>query len=397
MKNKSVVSIVLFLCLGLFFSLPAGASAATKVKGLTMSSIKVSGTTYDSVTISWSKVKHAAGYYVFRSNSKNGKYVCVGRIKDGKTTSFKDTDVEQGKTYYYKARVKYAKGKFGGKVKAVIPEQPFTDKKPTVSAEIYKSGTHISWNKIDSATSYRVYRATSKSGKYSKIGTTKSTKLYYNDYSGESAKTYYYKVRGVKTSGKKNSYTSYSSAKKFKTVTRVFIAAGHGTDVYGSWDSGCTYKSYTEAGLMLPITKAMVKYMRNSGVFVYTDADNGNNKNMLACVSWANKKKISVYMSIHCDWRYAPTGTMPLYRSSKDKKLAQALNKGVTKNFNIGTRGLSYRLDLYELNAPKAAASCIFETGSIGKDYKKLKKSDSYGKSLAKGLCSYLDVKFVEK
>jgi N-acetylmuramoyl-L-alanine amidase len=85
---------------------------------------------------------------------------------------------------------------------------------------------------------------------------------------------------------------------------------------------------------------------------------------------------------------------MPLYKTAADKKLAYALNSGVRKTIKIKTRGLRKRTNLKELNKTKAP-SCIFETGSIKKDYKILKKKYKvYGKGLAKGLCSYLGVRF---
>lgn len=393
MKKRSVVPIVLFLCLGMFFVLPGTASAATK--NLEMSQLSVTAATTTSVSLSWKKVNGAYGYYIYRASSKNGTYQKVAGLKKGKIIKYTDTGLSPSKTYYYKARVRYSK-KYCKPVKAATKSVSFSDAKPAVTVAVYKSGSRVKWKAVSGATSYRVYRASSSGGSYSRIGTTSSSKLYYTDYSGTSGKTYYYKVRAAKWKSGKYTYSRYCSAVKFRTVSRVFVACGHGTDILGAWDSGCTYKSMSEAGLMLPITKSMVKYLRASGVYVYTDADANNNKNMLACVKWANKKRLSAYMSIHCDWRYAPTGTLPLYKSSADKKLAQALNKGVRSNVSIATRGLSYRWDLYELSAPKAPAACIFETGSISKDYKKFKKHDAYGKGLAKGMCSYLGVKFAD-
>lgn len=58
-----------------------------------------------------------------------------------------------------------------------------------------KSGENnvkIKWEKVDGATKYTVYRATSKNGKYSEIGTTKTNS--YKDKGIEIGKTYYYKV-----------------------------------------------------------------------------------------------------------------------------------------------------------------------------------------------------------
>ena len=38
-------------------------------------------------------------------------------------------------------------------------------------------------------------------------------------------------------------------------MSKVALMCGHGKSVDGSWDSGCAYGGYTEAALMLPITK----------------------------------------------------------------------------------------------------------------------------------------------
>lgn len=171
---------------------------------------------------------------------------------------------------------------------------------------------------------------------------------------------------------------------------------GHGKSTDGSWDCGTSYGGNNEAALMLPITKAAVKYLRASGVTVISDADTNNNKNMIADVKWANKEKVAIYVSLHCDWYKAPTGTMPLYVSAKGKTLATAINKAVMSGMGMKTRGVTKRTDLYELNYTDAPA-CIFETGSIKADIKKLKDSDKYGKCIAKGICNYLGVAFKEQ
>lgn len=173
---------------------------------------------------------------------------------------------------------------------------------------------------------------------------------------------------------------------------KVALMCGHGRSRDGSWDSGCAYGSYTEAGLMLPITKAAVKYLRKYGVTVYSDADTDNNKNMLVDVAWANAKDCDIYVSVHCDYKKAPSGVMPLYVSAKGKKLATALNNAIKSGVGMKSRGVVRRRDLYELNATEMPA-VVLETGGIASDLKILKsKPDTYGKAIAKGICDYLGV-----
>lgn len=175
---------------------------------------------------------------------------------------------------------------------------------------------------------------------------------------------------------------------------KIAVQCGHGTSTDGSWDSGCVYGKYTEAGLMLKITKAAVKYLRASGITVISDADSGNNKNMIKDVQWANKEGVELYVSIHCDYSKAPKGVMPLYVSSSGKKLATALNKAIKSGMGMKSRGVQKRTDLWELNGTDMTA-CILETGAIKADLATLRdKSDAYGKCIAKGICNYLGVTF---
>lgn len=175
---------------------------------------------------------------------------------------------------------------------------------------------------------------------------------------------------------------------------KIAVQCGHGTSTDGSWDSGCVYGKYTEAGLMLKITKAAVKYLRASGIKVISDADTGNNKNMIKDVEWANKEGVDLYVSIHCDYSKAPKGVMPLYVSNSGKKLATALNKAIKNGMGMNSRGVQKRTDLWELNGTDMTA-CILETGAIKADLASLRdKSDAYGKCIAKGICNYLGVTF---
>jgi len=175
---------------------------------------------------------------------------------------------------------------------------------------------------------------------------------------------------------------------------KVAIMCGHGMQTNGVWDCGCTYGSYTEAGLMLPITKACVKYLRSSGIEVLTDADKGNNWNIALGVSNANKQKVKLFMSIHCDWYKAGSGVMPLYVSVEGKKIAKAVESAVKSGMKMKSRGCIRRTDLRELNETTMPA-VILETGAIKADLKMFQQSyDEYGKCIAKGICAYLGVTF---
>ena len=71
----------------------------------------------------------------------------------------------------------------------------------------------VSWKKVEGATKYEVYRATSKSGTYSKVKTT--TSLNWKDTAAKSGKTYYYKVVAVASKTAANS--AYSGVVSIKS------------------------------------------------------------------------------------------------------------------------------------------------------------------------------------
>lgn len=174
------------------------------------------------------------------------------------------------------------------------------------------------------------------------------------------------------------------------------LMVGHGKQLNGVWDSGCTYGKYTEAGLMLKIVQVAVKYLRKNGIRVLTDADAKNNRNMKSCVAWANKKGCKRYMSVHCDYKLASAGVAPLFVSDNGKKMATTVGKYVAKKMGMKWKGAFKRKDLYELNATKMPA-VIFETGAIKADLRYLKDYKAYGKYLAYGIMKYIGVTPVKK
>lgn len=82
-------------------------------------------------------------------------------------------------------------------VKAATLKASATKTKTTVTLKWTKKGA-----KVDG---YRIYRATSKNGKYKQI--KKTSKLTYKDTKLKSGKTYYYKIKGYRTVGEETVYT----------------------------------------------------------------------------------------------------------------------------------------------------------------------------------------------
>ena len=183
-------------------------------------------------------------------------------------------------------------------------------------------------------------------------------------------------------------------AKKASEFT-LGVYAGHGVSTDGSWDPGCTYKDYTEADLVLPITKDAVTALKRCGFNVVTDAD-GNKLNMIKQVEKSNAKDVDLHLSFHLDWSKAPKGTLPICASAEGKKLAVCINKAVIGETGMTTRGIEKTDVYYETNATNMPA-VIFECGSIKADLKRIKKHKAFGEAVAMGVCDYLDVPYIEE
>ena len=185
---------------------------------LSKPTVKVSSNSYNSNKLSWNKVTGSSGYEVLRATSKTGTYKSVKTITSGSTVSYTDKSLATGTTYYYKVRAYRTvdKKKVYSSYSSIVSAKPVL-KTPSVKLTSGSKKATIKWEKISGASGYEVYRATSKSGKYSKIKTiTKNSTVSYVNSSLTKNKTYYYKVRAYRTVNGKKIYSSYSVAKSVK-------------------------------------------------------------------------------------------------------------------------------------------------------------------------------------
>ncbi|MCC3869626.1 transglutaminase domain-containing protein [Terrisporobacter mayombei] len=108
----------------------------------------------------------------------------------------------------------------------------------------------IRWDKEGGVTGYKIYRATSKDGKYTEVATVsnKSSNTY-ADTGRLSGKTYYYKIRSYKTVDKEKLYGDYSSVFYGKTkypsqVKNLKQNSSYKTLVKLSWDKASYASGY---------------------------------------------------------------------------------------------------------------------------------------------------------
>lgn len=118
-----------------------------------------------------------------------------------------------GTTYYYRVRAvaeKSAANSAYSSSKYRMCDLP----RPDVSIALKSGKPRLTWDAIDGAISYKIYRSTSKNGTYSLIKTTTSTS--YTNTGAKSGTTYYYKVIAVHSKSAANSAYSLLDSVKSK-------------------------------------------------------------------------------------------------------------------------------------------------------------------------------------
>ena len=152
------------------------------------------------IKLTWNRVDGAEKYEVWRSTSKNSGYKKLTTTTGTSITNSKNTN--PGVTYYYKVRA------IAGDVKSEFSEIvartcDLAQPKVTVSNIASTGKIKLTWDKVDGAVKYEVWRATSKNGTYTKLITTTATSL--TNSKINAGETYYYKVKAIAKSSAANS------------------------------------------------------------------------------------------------------------------------------------------------------------------------------------------------
>ena len=144
--------------------------------------------------LTWNAVSGATSYKVYRATSQKGTYSLLGTVT---ATSYTNTGAKAGTTYYYKVKAVNSAGEsaYSNTVSGQATVTTLTMRHSATSGK-----PMLTWNAVDGAASYKVYRATAKNGAYSVINTTKA--LTYTNTGAALGTTYYYKVEALDAAGK---------------------------------------------------------------------------------------------------------------------------------------------------------------------------------------------------
>lgn len=157
------------------------------------------------VTLGWTPMYGYDGYIIertfLRTNGTTGSYSEIARSTGSGAKTYVDTTAQPGKAYVYRMRQTFSRGgylymsPYTNVKKMYVVGQPklISGTAKTVSG---KPAVTLKWNAAEYATKYEIYRSTSKTGTYTKVGTTTGTT--FTD-TLPSKTEYYYRVRGLAT------------------------------------------------------------------------------------------------------------------------------------------------------------------------------------------------------
>lgn len=159
------------------------------------------------VTLSWTASAGAASYNVKRGTTNGGPYT---QLATPTSTSYTDTTVTNGTTYYYVVSAVDASGESGNSSQVSATFAAANSATPAgLRATSGNVQVVLNWTASAGATGYNVKRATVSGGPYTQVGTPTSTS--YTDTSVTNGTKYFYVITAVTSAGESANSTEVSA------------------------------------------------------------------------------------------------------------------------------------------------------------------------------------------
>lgn len=144
-----------------------------------------------SVALTWSAVIGATGYRVYRGTTSGGPYTLIASPT---TTSYTNTGLTNGTTYFYVVRARNATIQSVNSQQVSATPSAAPPAAPTgLSAVAGNGSVSLTWAAVSGASGYRVYRGTTTGGPYTLVSSPTATS--FADTGLTNGTAYYYVVR----------------------------------------------------------------------------------------------------------------------------------------------------------------------------------------------------------
>ena len=157
---------------------------------------------YDRIVVTWNAVGCATGYDIYRKDAAAAEWNRLASVSGLDTTSYTDVGVACGTPYTYTVR---AVGELDGTPVYSTYNQTGMQGKAVPAAPTVKasssgpSSIQVSWNAVDGASGYHIYRRTSTGDSWSYLNSVSASNTGYTDSGLTTGKTYYYTVAAYRT------------------------------------------------------------------------------------------------------------------------------------------------------------------------------------------------------
>ena len=211
----------------------------------------------DNVNITWDKVNDATSYNVYRDSSL---------IASPTTNAFTDTALADG-TYLYEVSAVDDAGESTSKASVSATVNNAAPAAPTnLSASVNADNVNITWDKVNDATSYNVYRDSS-------LIASPTTNAFTDTALADG--TYLYEVSAVDDAGESTSKASVSATVNNEppAAPTNLSASVNGSNVNLTWDTvndATSYNVYRDSSLIAsPTTNAFTDTNLADGTYLY--------------------------------------------------------------------------------------------------------------------------------
>ena len=195
------------------------------------------------IKLTWNKVDGAAKYQIWRSTDKKNWTL----LKTTTGTSLTNTSTEAGKLYYYYV-VAVAEDGTESDPSAIVSRRCDLPRPVITLSNVASTGKiKITWEKIEGAVKYEVYRSTDNKT-WSKLSTVSGTSL--TNTSTTAGTLYYYKVKAIASnSGANSAFSTVKSrrcdlARPSITSLTIISSTGKIKVKWGAVDGAVKYELY---------------------------------------------------------------------------------------------------------------------------------------------------------
>lgn len=194
---------------------------------------EVACVSYNQLRVKWNPVDGAVGYEVYRSDSAQGQYTCIAKLKDGTLTSYSDSNLDCGKTYYY--YIKANQNVNGTWISGDASNVMWAQTKPnstSLSGTQTETSVNLKWNASSGAQGFELYRSVGSTSNFKLVKKFENTSTLNWAESGLDKHTsYFYRIRPYRVVNGATVYGYYSGTYEKAAVIEYNYSGSGEVDV----------------------------------------------------------------------------------------------------------------------------------------------------------------------